>query len=138
MVTKQFEKGNYNQWYNSVVSLMPKIDTLIRHDLLDTLDSTLISMVGTYSEIKRDEINVNYILDDNNLEGITCTFSYDISDFKVPNATDEAVDTDCEAIRSVFNDKPYVIKELNINKTTGILSMKVDFYYDSLKNNDQV
>ena len=28
MVTTQFEQGNYNEWYNSVIFLMPKINDL--------------------------------------------------------------------------------------------------------------
>lgn len=138
MVTTQFEKGNYNQWYESVLTIMPKIDNLIRHDLLATLEETLVSMLGPYSDIKKDTINVNYILDKDNIEGMTCKLSYEIDDFKVPNAPDEAVKTDCEAITSVFKDKQYTIKGIDINKTTGILSMTVDFIYDTLKQNDKV
>lgn len=138
MITTQFEKGNYNQWYESVVTIMPKINNLIRHDLLTTLDSTITSMIGTYSDVKKDTINVTYILEDDSIEGITCTFSYDIEDFKVPNAPDEAVVTDCNAIKSVFANKPYEIKEININKTTGVLTMTVNFIYDKLKQNDKV
>lgn len=138
MITTQFEQGNYNQWYESVVTIMPKINDLIRHDLLTTLDNTLISMVGTYSDIAKDTINVTYILEDDSIEGVTCTFSYRIDDFKVPNAPDEAVVTDCTAIKSVFDGKPYTIKSININKTTGVLTMTVDFIYDILKKNDKV
>ena len=138
MVTAQFAHGNYNEWYNSVIYIMPKINDIIRNDLLALLDETLLSMVGGYSDIVRDTIDMSYMLDDDAMSGITCDISYIIEDFKVSNAPDEAVVTDQNAIRSVFEEKPYTIRELTIDKTTGTLKMTVDFYYERLENNDKV
>ena len=142
MVTTQFEQGNYNEWYNSVIFLMPKINDLIRHDLLATLDETLLAMVGGYSDIKRDAIDMVYMLDDDAMSGITCKLSYIVDDFKVNNAPDEAVVTDQNAIKGMFEGKPYTIRELTIDKTTGKLSMTVDFFYKQLEDkkeeNDKV
>jgi len=138
MITKQFEQGNYNSWQNSVTTLMPKINDLIRHDLLSNLDKVLVSMVGEYSDIIRDSINVNYIINDKSIDGMNCEIIYNIEDFKVANVPDEAVQTDCNAIKSVFEEKPYTVKEITIDTTSGKLTISFEFLYDNLnKENDK-
>ena len=83
-----------------------------------------------------------YMLDDDAMSGITCKLSYIVDDFKVNNAPDEAVVTDQNAIKGMFEGKPYTIRELTIDKTTGKLSMTVDFFYKQLEDkkeeNDKV
>lgn len=131
-ISKQFEQGNYNAWQHSVNELMPKINKTIREDLLPTLDKTLISMVGSYSDITKKSIDISYILSGTSIDGMTCHIVYNVDDFKVANVPDEAVQTDCNAISKAFEGKPYHVKSISIDTNKGEVDMMFGFTYEEL------
>ncbi len=131
-ISKQFEQGNYNSWQHSVNELMPTINKMIREDLLITLDKTLTSMVGSYSDIVRKSIDVSYILNDTSIDGMTCHIVYNVDDFKVANVPDDAVKTDRNAISKQFEEKPYHIKSISIDTNNGDVNIMFEFLYEDL------
>lgn len=131
-ISKQFEQGNYNSWQHSVNELMPTINKMIREDLLITLDKTLTSMVGSYSDIVRKSIDVSYILNDTSIDGMTCHIVYNVDDFKVANVPDDAVKTDRDAISKQFEEKPYHIKSISIDTNNGDVDIMFEFLYEDL------
>lgn len=131
-ISKQFEQGNYNSWQHSVNELMPTINKMIREDLLITLDKTLTSMVGSYSNIVRKSIDVSYILNDTSIDGMTCHIVYNVDDFKVANVPNDAVKTDCNAISKQFEEKPYHIKSISIDTNNGDVDIMFKFLYEDL------
>lgn len=131
-ISKQFEQGNYNSWQHSVNELMPTINKMIREDLLITLDKTLTSMVGSYSDIVRKSIDVSYILNDTSIDGMTCHIVYNVDDFKVANVPDDAVKTDRNAISKQFEEKPYHIKSISIDTNNGDVDIMFEFLYEDL------
>ena len=131
-ISKQFGQGNYNTWQHSINELMPKINKMIREDLLITLDKTLTSMVGSYSDIVRKSIDVSYILNNTSIDGMTCHIVYNVDDFKVANVPDDAVKTDCNTISKQFEEKPYHIKSISIDTNNGDVDIMFEFLYEDL------
>ena len=111
---------------------MPTINKMIREDLLITLDKTLTSMVGSYSDIVRKSIDVSYILNDTSIDGMTCHIVYNVDDFKVANVPDDAVKTDRNAISKQFEEKPYHIKSISIDTNNGDVDIMFEFLYEDL------
>jgi len=134
--SKQFESGNYNSWYESVTNTMPKINNVVRNDIIPSLDTVLNSMLGQYSDIIKKSINMSYIINDTSIDGMLCNILYYIEDFKVQNVPDEAVKKDTDAISYVFNDKKYKIREIKINTNSGELNIIFEFMYDELLKED--
>ena len=123
MNNEQFEKGNYNEWDKIVKEVLPNANKIIRYTLLPELDKTLKSMLGQVSQWTREEISVSQCLEDNRLSSVLYTISYMVEDFKVPEASKEAIETDQDAIRQALESDEVAIDSVIIDTSNGRLTV---------------
>ena len=136
--SSQFKSGNYNSWDTLVKETLPGINDTIRHGLLEKLDATLESMLGGNNvEYTKESIDIAQVFENNTISGITCDIKYTVDDFQVPDAPQDAIKEDCEAIKNAIADNHYKITNLSIDTSNGELSLSIEVDFEEYTSNDQ-
>ena len=130
MTQSQFQKGNYNEWSSLVYKALPDADTSLREIFLPKLDGALKSMLGSFTDIKREELNAYPYMDKESFEGVCVEITYIVKDFQVLNAPDDAVSADEKSLSDYLPENKIRIQELKIDTMTGELKLKVIFLFN--------
>ena len=124
MIEKTFAKGNYNEWEKFIKETLPQQSELFRLKLIPAIDETLVNMLGGYSEIHKNSIDITPIF--NEYLTIKADIIYIVGDFKAPDVPTEAVKRDEDAIREFLEEqfKDVInIESVKINISTGELEI---------------
>lgn len=136
MNQSQFQKGNYNEWDNIVTKCLPNIDTELRNTFLPKLDGALKSMLGSYTDFKREELNAYPFMDGNLFKGVYIEITYIVEDFHVQNVPDKAVSADEETLSNYLPEDKISISELKIDTGTGKLKIKAIFSFNDTEDKE--
>lgn len=117
MISRVFNKGNFNEWEKFCVETLPTINYNIRHKIIPQIDDVLISMLGERSNIIKESINTKQVFDENGMKSIYLDLVYIVNDWKVIDAPQKAIDADKQALLEALNDEQ--ITSLDINTSTG-------------------
>lgn len=124
MIEKTFAKGNYNEWEKFIKETLPQQSELFRSKLIPAIDETLVNMLGGYSEIHKNSIDITPIF--NEYLTIKADIIYTVDDFKAPDVPTDAVKRDEDAIREFLEEqfKDIInIESIKINISTGELEI---------------
>ena len=128
MIEKTFAKGNYNEWEKFIKETLPQQSELFRSKLIPAIDETLVNMLGGYSEIHKNSIDITPIF--NEYLTIKADIIYTVDDFKAPDVPTEAVKRDEDAIREFleeqFKEDEVSIESVEINTSSGELAIKAN------------
>lgn len=133
----QFQKGNYNEWSKLVSKALPDADTALRDVFLPKLDGALKSMLGSFTDIKREELNAYPYMNKESFEGVCVEISYIVEDFHVQNVPDDAVSADEKALSDYLPENKIRIQELKIDTITGELRLKAIFLFNEETDNSE-
>lgn len=118
-----FETGNYNNFENLVKYILPKKLDLIRQELLPKIERTLKDMLGSLSNTRGLSIDVLQISDKQILQSLSCTVVYEILDFKVPEASRDAIEEDEDTITNNISSEKAHVKKVEIDTQKGTLTI---------------
>ena len=125
MIEKTFAKGNYNEWEKFIKETLPQRSELFRSKLIPAIDETLKNMLGGFSDIHKNSIDITPIFDE--YLTIKATIIYGVEDFEAPDVPVEAVEKDIAAIRSFLEEQfkdEIAIDSVEISTTTGELTVE--------------
>lgn len=127
----QFNKGNYNEWYNLISTQLPLVDDELRDSLLPKIDDTLKSMLGNYSDWTREELNAQPYVEDDSFKGVYIEVSYLVDDFKVQSVPKEAVEEDENAIKNYLTEDHIEITTAEIDTNSGLLKLTIIYHFNA-------
>lgn len=127
----QFNKGNYNEWYNLISTQLPLVDDELRDSLLPKIDDTLKSMLGNYSDWTREELNAQPYVEDDSFKGVYIEVSYLVDDFKVQSVPKEAVEEDENAIKNYLTEDHIEITTAEIDTNSGLLKLTIIYHFNT-------
>ena len=125
MIEKTFAKGNYNEWEKFIKETLPQQSELFRSKLIPAIDETLVNMLGGYSEIHKNSIDITPIF--NEYLTIKADIIYTVDDFKAPDVPTDAVKKDEDAVRSFLEEQfkdTIAIDKVSIDVNTGALTVE--------------
>lgn len=139
MRASQFNTGNYNSWDTLVKVTLPEVNNTIRHTIIPKIDGILESMLGgSTAEFTKESIDVSQNFEGNQISGIICDIVYVVDDFKSPDAPQDAISKDEQAIKGALENEKYEITELSINTSDGKLKISFEISFEEKeKENDQ-
>ena len=138
MKNSQFNSGNYNDWDNIVKKILPQINKTLRYTAIPTIDEKLALMVGSNAEIIKESIDIEQIVDRDGLKGIKALITYYVDEFKVPNAPQDAIDTDETSLREFLNCDTFEVVDINIDTNDGMLNLTIEFLIEDFAEDDEV
>lgn len=138
MKNSQFNSGNYNEWDNLVKEILPQINKTLRYTAIPKIDEKLNAMVGYNADITKEDISIEQIVDKDGLKGIKASISYYVDEFKVPNAPQDAIDTDKEAIVNYLNCDMFEVIDIDIDTNEGMLNLTIEMLIEDFIENDEV
>lgn len=138
MKNSQFNSGNYNDWDNIVKKILPQINKTLRYTAIPMIDEKLTLMVGSNAEIIKESIDIEQIVDRDGLKGIKASITYYVDEFKVPNAPQDAIDTDETSIREFLNCDTFEVVDINIDTNDGMLNLTIEFLIEDFAEDDEV
>lgn len=127
----QFNKGNYNEWYNLISTQLPLVDDELRDSLLPKIDDTLKSMLGNYSDWTREELNAQPYVEDDSFKGVYIEVSYLVDDFKVQSVPKEAVEEDENVIKNYLTEDHIEITTAEIDTNSGLLKLTIIYHFNA-------
>ena len=131
MKSSQFNSGNYNSWDKLVKQTLPQVNDTIRNVLIPKIDATIESMLGGQDvSYTKESIDVSQNFEGNQISGIICQIVYIVDDFQVPDAPQDAVNKDVEAITEAIKDEKYEITELTISTSDGKMKLTVEIDFE--------
>lgn len=125
MIDKTFAKGNYNEWEKFIKEVLPQKSELFRSDLIPAIDETLKSMLGGFSDIHKNSIDITPVFDE--YLTIKADIVYKVEDFEAPDVPVEAVEKDTASIKSFLEEQfkdIVVIDNVEISTATGELKIE--------------
>ena len=125
MIEKTFAKGNYNEWEKFIKETLPQRSELFRSELIPAIDETLKNMLGGFSSIHKNSIDITPVFDE--YLTIKAMIVYGVEDFEAPDVPVEAVEKDIAAIRSFLEEQfkdEIAIDSVEISTTTGELTIE--------------
>lgn len=138
MKNSQFNSGNYNDWDNIVKKILPQINKTLRYTAIPMIDEKLALMVGSNAEIVKESIDIEQIVDRDGIKGIKASITYYVDEFKVPNAPQEAIDTDIASITEFLNCDTFEVVDINIDTNDGMLNLTIEFLIEDFAEDDEV
>ena len=123
MIDKFFRAGNYNNWDHLINTTLPMHEEMFRSKVIASIDSILLKMLGNNSIIEKTSLNVTQICDRRSLKGVRYDIVYNINDFNVPEASENAVKKDTEALKNAFKFDGFELSDISINIQTGDLKL---------------
>ena len=122
----KFKAGNYNKFEALVTKKIPSVNTLIRTQILPSIENSLKSMLDTLEGVEGKNLNVSQIVDKDGLTGFTCAIVYDVEAFKVPEAPPEAIQEDQDALANSLTGSGAHLKDISINTNEGSLFIEYE------------
>jgi hypothetical protein len=135
----QFNKGNYNEWYNLISTQLPLVDDELRDSLLPKIDDTLKSMLGNYSDWTKEELNAQPYVEDDSFKGVYIEVSYLVDDFKVQSVPKEAVEEDEKSITDYLTEDHIEVTNTEIDTNSGLLKLTIIYHFneDEIETEDE-